>query len=127
MTTLLKPECVSKDLALEHALYLINSNLLQQALEHIDLCLADHDVYDASTRDAQQLLKPAHTFKESAPKSVSTESLVKSKQRVADYGEASTPSWMVEDMLKLVKLSSHCLTDPRIDFSLLPQPEVTGL
>ena len=31
------------------------------------------------------------------------ESLVKSKQRVADHGEVFTPSWMVEDMLNLVK------------------------
>ena len=30
-------------------------------------------------------------------------SLVKSKQRVADHGEVFTPSWMVEDMLNLVK------------------------
>lgn len=29
--------------------------------------------------------------------------LVKSKQRVADHGEVFTPSWMVEDMLDLVK------------------------
>lgn len=46
----LKPECVSKDLALKHPLYLINSNLLPQALEHIDLCLADTAAYDTSTR-----------------------------------------------------------------------------
>ena len=31
------------------------------------------------------------------------ESLVKSKKRVADHGEVFTPSWMVEDMLNLVK------------------------
>lgn len=31
------------------------------------------------------------------------ESLVKSKQRVADHGEVFTPAWMVEDMLGLVK------------------------
>lgn len=31
------------------------------------------------------------------------ESLVKSKQRVADHGEVFTPAWMVEDMLSLVK------------------------
>ena len=29
--------------------------------------------------------------------------LVKSKQRVADHGEVFTPSWLVEDMLDLVK------------------------
>lgn len=29
--------------------------------------------------------------------------LVKSKQRVADYGEVFTPAWMVEAMLNLVK------------------------
>lgn len=31
------------------------------------------------------------------------ENLVKSKQRVADHGEVFTPSWMVENMLDLVK------------------------
>lgn len=31
------------------------------------------------------------------------ESLVKSKQRVADHGEVFTPAWMVEDMLSLVE------------------------
>lgn len=31
------------------------------------------------------------------------ESLVKSRQRVADHGEVFTPSWLVEDMLDLVK------------------------
>jgi len=34
-------------------------------------------------------------------------SLVKSKQRVADHGEVFTPSWMVEDMLNLVKDESE--------------------
>ena len=34
-------------------------------------------------------------------------SLVKSKQRVADHGEVFTPSWMVEDMLDLVKSESE--------------------
>jgi len=33
--------------------------------------------------------------------------LVKSKQRVADHGEVFTPSWMVEDMLNLVKDESE--------------------
>jgi len=32
-----------------------------------------------------------------------TARLVRSKQRVADHGEVFTPSWMVEDMLNLVK------------------------
>jgi hypothetical protein len=31
------------------------------------------------------------------------ETLVKSRQRVADHGEVFTPSWMVEDMINLVK------------------------
>lgn len=31
------------------------------------------------------------------------ETLVKSRQRVSDFGEVFTPSWMVEDMLNLVK------------------------
>jgi hypothetical protein len=35
------------------------------------------------------------------------EGLVKSKQRVADHGEVFTPSWMVEDMLNLVKTESE--------------------
>ena len=33
--------------------------------------------------------------------------LVKSRQRVSDYGEVFTPSWMVEDMLDLVKDESE--------------------
>jgi hypothetical protein len=36
-----------------------------------------------------------------------SEDLVKSKQRVADHGEVFTPSWMVEDMLDLVKDESE--------------------
>ena len=53
----LKPECVNKDLALKHPLYLINSNLLPQALEHIDLCLADAAVYDTSTRMEMRFIR----------------------------------------------------------------------
>ena len=40
--------------------------------------------------------------------------LVKSKQRVADHGEVFTPSWMVEDMLDLVRAESE-----RIDSRVL--------
>ena len=36
-----------------------------------------------------------------------SESLVKSKQRVADHGEVFTPGWIVEDMLDLVKGESE--------------------
>lgn len=43
-----------------------------------------------------------------------SEALVKSKQRVADHGEVFTPSWMVEDMLDLVKIESE-----RIDSRVL--------
>jgi hypothetical protein len=39
--------------------------------------------------------------------SIVPENLVKSKQRVADHGEVFTPSWMVEDMLDLVKAESE--------------------
>ena len=39
--------------------------------------------------------------------SAQPESLVKSKKRVADHGEVFTPSWMVEDMLNLVKGESE--------------------
>ncbi len=35
------------------------------------------------------------------------ENLVKSRQRVSDHGEVFTPSWMVEDMLNLVKDESE--------------------
>ena len=35
------------------------------------------------------------------------EELVKSRKRVADHGEVFTPSWMVEDMLNLVKDESE--------------------
>jgi type I restriction-modification system DNA methylase subunit len=35
------------------------------------------------------------------------DNLVKSRQRVADHGEVFTPSWMVEDMLNLVKDESE--------------------
>jgi hypothetical protein len=35
------------------------------------------------------------------------EGLVRSKQRVADHGEVFTPSWLVEDMLDLVKSESE--------------------
>ena len=36
-----------------------------------------------------------------------SQDLVKTKQRVADHGEVFTPSWMVEDMLDLVKSESE--------------------
>ena len=42
------------------------------------------------------------------------DNLVKSKQRVADHGEVFTPSWMVNDMLDLVKDESE-----RIDARVL--------
>ena len=35
------------------------------------------------------------------------DSLVKSRKRVADHGEVFTPSWMVEDMLDLVRYESE--------------------
>jgi len=35
------------------------------------------------------------------------EGLVKSRQRVSDHGEVFTPSWMVDDMLNLVKIESE--------------------
>lgn len=44
---------------------------------------------------------------EQVSESTRPEDLVKSKQRVADHGEVFTPSWMVEDMLDLVKLESE--------------------
>jgi hypothetical protein len=44
----------------------------------------------------------------------SSVSLVKSKQRVADHGEVFTPSWMVDNMLDLVKAESE-----RIDSRVL--------
>ena len=31
------------------------------------------------------------------------DSLVKSRQRIEDHGEVFTPSWLVEEMLNLVK------------------------
>lgn len=37
------------------------------------------------------------------PPTASTGGLVKSRKRVADHGEVFTPSWLVEDMLDLVK------------------------
>lgn len=43
-----------------------------------------------------------------------TEQLIKSKQRVIDHGEVFTPSWMVEDMLNLVRDESN-----RIDARVL--------
>lgn len=42
------------------------------------------------------------------------ENLVRSKQRVADHGEVFTPSWMVEEMLDLVKAETE-----RIDSRVL--------
>lgn len=43
-----------------------------------------------------------------------TEELIKSRKRVIDHGEVFTPSWMVEDMLNLVKDESE-----RIDSRIL--------
>lgn len=36
-----------------------------------------------------------------------TDSLVRSRQRVADHGEVFTPAWLVDDMLDLVKSESE--------------------
>ena len=38
---------------------------------------------------------------------IEDETLVKSRQRVADHGEVFTPSWMVDEMLDLVKNESE--------------------
>ena len=43
-----------------------------------------------------------------------SEELVKSRKRVVDHGEVFTPSWMVEDMLNLVKEEAE-----RIDSRLI--------
>lgn len=43
------------------------------------------------------------SISEGASNSNSKHNLVKSKQRVADHGEVFTPSWLVDDMLNLVK------------------------
>jgi hypothetical protein len=43
----------------------------------------------------------------SSAKANDPEGLVKSRKRVADHGEVFTPSWMVEDMLDLVKIESE--------------------
>jgi hypothetical protein len=40
---------------------------------------------------------------EQSSKALHHETLVKSRKRVSDHGEVFTPSWMVEDMLNLVK------------------------
>jgi hypothetical protein len=42
-----------------------------------------------------------------APREGRTDSLIKSKQRVADHGEVFTPSWLVEKMLDLVKYETE--------------------
>jgi hypothetical protein len=41
------------------------------------------------------------------PEERASEGLVKSRQRVVDHGEVFTPSWVVEDMLDLVKGESE--------------------
>jgi hypothetical protein len=51
--------------------------------------------------DAIQLVGPT------TPNNKDPEGLVKSRQRVADHGEVFTPSWLVEDMLNLVKDESE--------------------
>ena len=48
----------------------------------------------------QAVVSPGASLKE-------PEELVKSKKRVADHGEVFTPSWMVEDMLDLVKAETE--------------------
>jgi hypothetical protein len=41
------------------------------------------------------------------PKSGIAEELVRSRKRIADHGEVFTPSWMVDDMLNLVRTESE--------------------
>lgn len=43
----------------------------------------------------------------SSAKAKDPEGLVKSRKRVTDHGEVFTPSWLVEDMLNLVKIESE--------------------
>lgn len=52
-----KSKYVSKDLALKHALHLVNSGMLKQALSHIDICLEDQDMFDVSTRMEMRFLR----------------------------------------------------------------------
>lgn len=43
------------------------------------------------------------------------DSLVKSRQRIEDHGEVFTPSWLVEEMLNLVKDESERIdSHPRL-------------
>lgn len=55
--------------------------------------------------------RAARTLDKGTPMSqtsnASPDSLIKSKQRVADHGEVFTPSWLVEKMLDLVKGESE--------------------
>lgn len=57
----------------------------------------------AASRDTEQPLERQGL----APLHGSAERLVKSRQRVSDHGEVFTPSWLVEDMLDLVKDESE--------------------
>lgn len=58
------------------------------------------DASDEPTKDKQPTLNNATASEEQALKS---DSLIKSKKRVADHGEVFTPPWLVEKMLDLVK------------------------
>ena len=54
------------------------------------------------------MTKLGQPFPETSDIQVSdSEGLVKSKKRVADHGEVFTPSWMVEDILDLVKTETE--------------------
>lgn len=52
-----KSKYVSKDVALKHALHLVNSDMPLQALSHIDICLEDQDMFDVSTRMEMRFLR----------------------------------------------------------------------
>jgi hypothetical protein len=54
----------------------------------------------------EQVLRPEAGGQERLTKSAGGD-LVKSRQRVSDHGEVFTPSWVVEDMLNLVKDESE--------------------
>lgn len=66
------------------------------------MSISDHRIFPESNLEKSEALELEPSINLKDP-----EGLVKSRKRVIDHGEVFTPSWMVEDMLDLVKIESE--------------------
>lgn len=76
---------------------------VDRSLELIERFGTDIASEDFPTQAAEIAVTPCPAQMNATGKASPSDSLIKSKQRVADHGEVFTPQWLVEKMLDLVK------------------------